>query len=187
MKLETTFKYRSFFFLALMLIWLLGLTSAVAAQPMETYEIPDVPTYTLNEPGLSEPPGGALISPVNRNQRAPFSGVVYNAEANAWLQSEITRLNSLWLLEATTKIALLEAWSIKELERLHNAAISNERVLDIRIHSLEIDIEELRFLNDSLSKQVGWTRTRKFIVVSATIGAAIVGALAGYVTGSVLH
>lgn len=171
--------FSSFFFLP-------PCSSPVQAQSMEAYEVPTVPTYVLVNPPMSIPPETAAITPVVIGQRINTPGVLYNNEANSWLQSEYKRLNAAWFVEAETRILLLQAWSIRELNLMHNAAIHNEQVLNLRIASLQQDSDELSVLNQELSKKVGWTKRERFVLAVSSVGAVVLGVLVGYTVGS-LH
>jgi hypothetical protein len=162
-------------------------SNVIQAQPMTEYNIPQTPTFQLEAPQRSAPPDGALITPLNQNGRAPFSGVLYNAEANAWLVSELQRLHTTWRLEAETELKLMQAWSLRELERLHNIALHNEQALNLQISSLEQDVTGLTELNASLARQTGWTRGKKFVLVFTSVGSIIVGTIAGWLIGTFAH
>lgn len=157
----------------------------VKAQAMEEYEIPQPPSYTLVEPPMSIPPEGATVTPMRIGQRVTEVGVLYNQEANAWIQTEYKRINAAWFVEAETRMALLKAWSLRELNLMHNAALHNERVLNLRIESLQEDNLELRLLNEEIAKKVGWSKREKFVAIMSSVGGVVVGALAGYMVGNI--
>lgn len=159
-------------------------SAMVKAQPMSDYHIPEAPTFQLDAPHQGTPAEGSLIAPLSQNARAPFSGVLYNAEANAWLVAEINRIHASWRVEAEAELQVLQAWSLRELERLHNVALHNEEALNLRIVSLEADVVDLRELNVNLARQTGWTRGKKFVLAFTGAGSVIVGAVAGWLIGT---
>lgn len=143
-----------------------------------TYILPAPLDLHLTPPAiLQNPPAGARIFPLLRGETAPFNGVLFNGEANAWLETERTSAPQYILQYGASIRAEMTAWTYMELDQLQLQLATEREEGRIRVASLERQIASIqRSSRRSVLRPVLLTG---FIVL--ILGA--VGTTTGYIVG----
>lgn len=147
------------------------------------------PSFRLAEPmspDSSSIPQGATVTPVRVGDRARIDGVLYSLEANAWLLSEMQRVQNFWILEMNTRIGITRTWAEHELRSQANRHNADNEIMQVRLRASERNVESLLETNREMASQVGWTRREKFRFVISIIGVGVVAGLGGYFIGTVV-
>lgn len=172
------------------LVMLTGLPYAQAQDDtteMPTWTAPSFDLPELRYPDQHTIPEGARIVPLDRRDRAPFSGVLWNSEAAAWSIADYQAVQRFWIAEMELRLDLTRAWAIFELESLWNRYERDTQVLRLEVQSRDEDISDLRAINEELSVEVGFTRREKFLTVTITFSTALAAGLLGFGLGKVLR
>lgn len=173
----------------LVFIVLLTITFSVkTAQAQDVTYITEPPTFELAEPltpSRDSIPNGAFITPMQLGQRASYPGVLYSLEANAWLLSEIERLQLFWILEMNTRVNLILTWANHELASQENRNNASIEIIEVQLRTANRNIENLSDTNRELAAQVGWTRREKFRFVVSVIGVGALAGVGGYFLGRI--
>lgn len=161
---------------------------ATAACAQEYTYITPPPSFTLAEPMLPSTaniPTGAFITPMRVGDRAASPGVLYSLEANAWLMSEMQRVQAVWILEMDTRVQLMLVWANHELTSQENRNTATLEILHTQLEAAYRNANDLSDQNRRLAAQVGWTRREKFRFVISVVGVGAIAGMGGYFIGRI--
>ena len=171
---------------ALLILFLFLNVSSIASAQDVSY-ITQPPTFELAEPmspSSESIPSGASITPVRVGDRARLDGVLYSLEANAWLISEINRLQVVWISEMNTRVSLTFAWAEHELESQALRSQASIDMMQLRLDSRNRDVEAITEINQELvrasRRQV---RRNRFKLVLTVVGVGALAGMGGYFIG----
>ena len=191
MNIKDDFKCLGIFVILWTIIISMFFATKTSAQDFTTPSqfITQPPSFQLAEPmnprteGI---PSGATITPVRVGDRARIDGVLYSMEANAWLLSEIQRLQVYWILEMDTRVNLVMTWAQHEIASQQNRHEASMEIVQVRLDARDRHIETLTDINRDLvrasRRQVRRSRLKLVLMV---IGVGAVAGVGGYAIGSV--
>jgi len=180
-------EFRFMVIMAIIISVIVGMFFATTACAQDIDYVNSPPTFRLAEPMSPNPetiPPGATLTPVHVGDRARVDGVLYSLEANAWLLSEMQRVQNYWILEMNTRVNITLAWADHELLSQANRHNADNEIMQVRLNASERNVESLMETNRELLSQVGWTRREKFRFVVSIIGVGAIAGLGGYFIGS---
>lgn len=155
-------------------LFLLTFTSNVMAQDIV---LPQVPNLQLNEPDVGE-----AISPLQINQRAPFTGILFSTKAAARITVELRNVPEQIRLEVekSTKLCFVDCHY--KLENLRIERESDNQVSDARISASLAEnlvlVDRLKELEKRESNVMWWTAGGVVAGASLSILIIIAGSLA---------
>ena len=165
-------------------------TTASAQDSTATSQfITQPPSFQLAEPmnpSADAIPQGATITPVRVGDRSRINGVLYSMEANAWLLSEIQRLQVYWILEMDTRVNLVMTWAQHEIVSQQNRHEASMEIVQVRLDARDRHIESLANINRDLVRAARrQARRNRLKLVLMVVGVGAVAGVGGYVIGSV--
>lgn len=176
-------------FIYVFLVISIVINSLSTAQAQDVTYITQPPTFELAEPmnpSSDSIPSGASITPVRVGDRARLDGVLYSLEANAWLLSEIERLQQFWILEMNSRVNLTLAWANHELESQANRTSASLEFMQLRLDARNRDVEALSQINTNLQRQARRNQRRtRLRMTFIVLGTGIVTGVAGYGIGRI--
>lgn len=171
----------------LVLVLMVSLVCLPFAKAQDITYITQPPTFELAEPmspSSDSIPHGASITPVRVGDRARLDGVLYSLEANAWLISELNRLQVVWISEMNTRVSLTLAWANHELESQALRSQASLELMQLRLDSRNRDVEQLTSINENLIRSARrQVRRSRFKLVLLVVGTGSLAGIGGYFVG----
>jgi len=155
-----------------------GERTVVVGETHHNYILPLPPDLVLTPPTfMQNPPPGARIFPILRSEYAPFNGVLFNGEANAWIEAETTSAPQYVLTYGNAIRAQMTAWTYMELDQLQLSIATEREESRIMVASLERQIASTERL--SRRSVLRPTLLTGFIVLIL----GVVGTTSGFIIG----
>lgn len=147
-------------------------------ETVHQYILPSPPHLQLTPPAiLQNPPPAGRIYPLLRFEPAPFPGVIYNGELNAWLEAEREAAPEYLQVYSTAIQAEMTAWAYSELEQAHLQMATEQETSRLEINQLERQLDSAhRLRRRSMLRPILLTS-----VIVLTLG--IAGTTTGYIVG----
>ena len=154
----------------------------VVGETTHTYVLPSPPTLQLTPPAiLQNPPSTARLYPLLARETAPFNGVLFNGDANAWLITEREMVPTYLSTYSSAIQAQMVAWAYMELEQAHLRMATEQEDARLEINALERQLQSTqRLRRRSTLRPILLTG---FIVLTAGIAATSTA----YIVGSRNH
>jgi hypothetical protein len=128
-------------------------TGPVIDRDAYVVNIPDAPT--THQPA----PADSRQYPLNRGQAAPFSGVLLNDVALAFIETEYSRLNEQCRIDRTADQQRINARALADLENWQISYNAREQEWGVIVHGRDAEINRLYELTRSNSgnrNQIWW-------------------------------
>jgi hypothetical protein len=132
---------------------------------------------------MSPPSGSEVISGISQGQAAPFDGIILNAQAAAWLESEPDAVQQRCQLFVTRRTGELRARLLQETDTLQLQLTTQQQISDVMIQARDQQIQTLLQTNEQLRNSGGaWWEQALWIA-----GALILGGAIGIIVGVVAN
>jgi len=179
---------------AFLLLLILAITEVNTsfAQDTSSVAIPVVTTQTVEATWIISPPPvfdlgrpmtvrydatnipNAQFYTIRTGDRAPISGVLLNAEANAWLISQFEYIQNYWITEMNRRVELTLLWGTSEVAGVRVRSETELQALNVRVVSLQ---EENHLLTQTTERLIRENRRQRilyrFLFSSAAIAVAV--------------
>lgn len=128
---------------------------------------------TIGADGGTE--NGEAITPLRRNQQAPFAGVLFNGPALAMIEVEFRAQEARCLIDRRAELDRLSARAITDLRLLQTTLNTQTASYSLMLQSRDEEIDRLyRYIQANNNPPFPWTT-----VVLTGLGALLVGATVG--------
>ncbi len=137
-------------------------------------ETPTTPEDDLVPEVMSSPSGDEVIVGLSQGTSAPFSGVLLNAAAAAWLEAEPDAVQERCQLFVSRRLGETRIMLGAEISRLQLHITTLQSVHQIELENRDTQIASLMRINDELRNSSGqWWEQALWVGGALIVGAAI--------------
>lgn len=147
-------------------------------------EIPEPPRFELVEPTMTvgSPPSDiqALQTILDAGDRAPYDGILLNQEALSWIMTSFVFVQRNLIEEMQRRVGITRLWGRTNIE-MHRVEIEAQRAaFQVQLETIAASRDRALREVEVLSRDVGWSRREKVVLVLSLLGSLAVGALLGW-------
>lgn len=147
-------------------------------------ELPEPPRFELVEPTMTvgSPPSDvqALQTILDAGDRAPYDGILLNQEALSWIMTSFVFVQRNLIEEMNRRVSITRLWGRTNIETYRVELDAQRESLHVQIQTIAADRDRALAEVERLSRDVGWSRREKLVLVLSLLGSLAVGSLLGW-------